>query len=69
MADTRRLARLIEITDLSMSLCWRGSRRSLAISAGGLSRELVDNVPTAELTPLYRAEHEWERQPWGLLRR
>ena len=38
------------------------------IGAGGLFAELKDNVPTARLTEVHRANHEWERDAWGRLR-
>jgi conjugative relaxase-like TrwC/TraI family protein len=70
MADTRRLARLIELTDQTRSkLVLAGDPAQLSpIGAGGLFRELKDAVPTAELTEMFRAHHEWERQAWGQLR-
>jgi len=39
-----------------------------SIGAGGLFRELKDNVPTARLAEVHRAHHEWERQAWGQIR-
>jgi len=70
MADTRRLARLIEITDRTDSkLVLAGDPAQLSsIGAGGLFRELKDNVPTARLAEVHRAHHEWERQAWGQIR-
>jgi ATP-dependent exoDNAse (exonuclease V) alpha subunit len=70
MADTRRLARLIEITDRSDSkLVLAGDQEQLSpIGAGGLFAELKDNVPTAQLSEVHRAKHDWERDAWGQLR-
>jgi len=70
MADTRRLARLIEVTERGHSkLVLVGDSAQLSpIGPGGLFRELKDAVPTAELTEVFRANHEWERQAWGQLR-
>ena len=70
MADTRRLARLIEITDRSDSkLVLAGDQAQLSpIGAGGLFAELKDNVPTAQLSEVHRAKHDWERDAWGQLR-
>jgi conjugative relaxase-like TrwC/TraI family protein len=70
MADTRRLARLIEITDRSDSkLVLAGDQAQLSpIGAGGLFAELKDNVPTAQFSEVHRAKHDWERDAWGQLR-
>jgi conjugative relaxase-like TrwC/TraI family protein len=70
MADTRRLARLVEITDRSDSkLVLAGDQAQLSpIGAGGLFAELKDNVPTALLSEVHRANHDWERDAWGQLR-
>jgi conjugative relaxase-like TrwC/TraI family protein len=70
MADTRRLAKLVEITDRSHSkLVLSGDSAQLSsIGAGGLFRELQDRAPTATLTEVHRANHEWEREAWGQLR-
>ena len=70
MADTRRLAKLIEITRASGSkLVLAGDSAQLSpIGAGGLFKELTGNVPTAQLTEVHRANHEWERNAWKRLR-
>ena len=70
MADTRRLARLVEITRESDSkLVLAGDSAQLSpIGAGGLLKELTDNVPTARLSEVHRANHEWERNAWAKLR-
>jgi conjugative relaxase-like TrwC/TraI family protein len=70
MADTRRLARLVEITRESDSkLVLAGDSAQLSpIGAGGLFKELNDNVPTARLSEVHRANHEWERHAWANLR-
>lgn len=70
MADTRRLARLVEITDRSDSkLVLAGDQAQLSpIGAGGLFAELKDNVPTAQLSEVHRANHDWERDAWSQLR-
>ena len=70
MADTRRLAQLIEITRASDSkLVLAGDSAQLSpIGAGGLFKELTDSVPTAQLTEVHRAHHEWERDAWTNLR-
>ena len=38
------------------------------IGAGGLFGELKDNVPTAQLSEVHRANHQWERDAWQQLR-
>ena len=38
------------------------------IGAGGLFKELEGKVPTAELTEVHRANHEWERKAWEQIR-
>jgi ATP-dependent exoDNAse (exonuclease V) alpha subunit len=70
MADTRRLAQLIEITrDSDSKLVLTGDQAQLSpIGAGGLFGELKDKVPTAQLTEVHRANHEWERDAWQQLR-
>ena len=39
-----------------------------SIGAGGLFAELSDRVPTAELSEVHRANHEWERRAWEQVR-
>jgi conjugative relaxase-like TrwC/TraI family protein len=70
MADTRRLAALVEITRESDSkLVLAGDSAQLSpIGAGGLFRELADSVPTARLSEVHRANHDWERDAWQQLR-
>src|SRR5665213_3350472 len=70
MADTRRLAQLIEITrETDSKLVLAGDQAQLSpIGAGGLFGELKDNVPTAQLAEVHRANHEWERDAWLQLR-
>ncbi|HEX4035547.1 MAG TPA: MobF family relaxase [Solirubrobacteraceae bacterium] len=70
MADTRRLAALVEVTRQSDSkLVLAGDPAQLSpIGAGGLFNELKDSVPTARLSEVHRASHEWERGAWQRLR-
>ena len=70
MADTERLARLAELTDHSHSkLVLAGDAAQLSpIGAGGLFAQLESSVPTAELTEVYRAHHDWERRAWEQVR-
>jgi conjugative relaxase-like TrwC/TraI family protein len=70
MADTDRLSRLVRITSESRSkLVLAGDAAQLGpIGAGGLFPELRDRVPTAELTEVHRANHDWERKAWEQVR-
>ena len=70
MADTDRLARLAELTAQTNSkLLLAGDAAQLSpIGAGGLFSQLQDRVPTAELTEVHRANHEWERRAWDQVR-
>jgi len=70
MADTRRLAQLVEATACSEAkLVLVGDHAQLpALGAGGLFAELSDRVPTAQLAEVHRAREGWERDAWGQLR-
>jgi len=70
MADTNRLASLIQATaERDSKLVLVGDHAQLSsIPAGGMFTELQDRVPTAELSEVHRAQHEWERDAWGQLR-
>ncbi len=70
MADTERLARLTKLTAESHSkLVLAGDSAQLSpIGAGGLFKALQGRVPTAELTEVHRARHEWERRAWERVR-
>jgi conjugative relaxase-like TrwC/TraI family protein len=70
MADTRRLASLIEVTrESDAKLVLAGDPAQLSpIGAGGLFGELKDSVPTAQLSEVHRANHQWERDAWQQLR-
>jgi conjugative relaxase-like TrwC/TraI family protein len=70
MADTKRLARVVELTaqrESKLVLVGDGEQLS-PIGAGGLFTELRERVPSAELTEVHRARHEWERQAWAQVR-
>ena len=70
MADTGRLAAIIELTsqaDAKLVLAGDAAQLS-SIGAGGLFEQIQDRVPSAQLTEVYRAHHEWEREAWGSLR-
>ncbi len=66
MADSKRLGRLVELTAARESkLLLAGDSAQLpSIGAGGLFKELQENAPTAELSEVHRARHEWEKQAW-----
>jgi len=70
MADTRRLARLVQETGRANSkLVLVGDEAQLgAIGAGGLFGAVREQVPSAELTEVRRARHEWEREAWAQVR-
>ncbi len=70
MADTRRLAGLIERTnDAGSKLMLAGDTAQLgSIGAGGLLDAIRQEVPTAELSEVHRARNDWERQAWGQVR-
>lgn len=70
MADTQRLASLVEETARSQSkLVLVGDQAQLsAIGAGGMFSAIQQHVPTAELTDVHRAEQRWERDAWKQIR-
>jgi hypothetical protein len=70
MADTNRLAALVEVTaERDSKLVLVGDQAQLpSIGAGGMFAELQDRVPTAELSEVHRANHEWEQEAWAQLR-
>ena len=70
MADHDRLARLTELTARSNAkfLAVGDSAQLGAIGPGGLFKALEDRVPTAELSEVRRANHEWERKAWEQVR-
>jgi ATP-dependent exoDNAse (exonuclease V) alpha subunit len=70
MADTRRLAQIVELTrQADAKLVLAGDQAQLSsIGAGGLFGEIAERAPTARLTEVHRANHEWERDAWGRLR-
>jgi conjugative relaxase-like TrwC/TraI family protein len=70
MADTNRLARLTELTARGESkLLLVGDQAQLSpIGAGGLFAAIQEHAPTAQLSEVHRAQHEWERQAWAQVR-
>ena len=70
MADHRPIAPLVKLTPstaASRSLAGDAAQLS-SIGPGGLFTALEGNVPTAELTEVHRANHEWERKAWEQIR-
>jgi ATP-dependent exoDNAse (exonuclease V) alpha subunit len=69
MADTRRLARMVELTsERNAKLVLAGDAAQLSsIGAGGLFGEITERAASATLTEVYRANHGWERDAWGHL--
>ena len=70
MADTERLHQLSKLTAQRRSkLVLAGDSAQLSpIGAGGLFNTLEGRVPTAELTEVHRAHHDWERRAWEQIR-
>jgi ATP-dependent exoDNAse (exonuclease V) alpha subunit len=70
MADSDRLSRLVKATAAHESkLVLAGDSAQLSsIGPGGLFKELEGKVPTAELTEVHRAHHEWESRAWTEIR-
>ena len=70
MSDNERKARLVELTDQAHSkLLDVGDAAQLSsIGPGGIFKELEGRAPTAELTEVHRANHEWERRAWEQIR-
>jgi conjugative relaxase-like TrwC/TraI family protein len=70
MADSDRLFRLVKVTaERESKLLLAGDAAQLSsIGPGGLFKELEGQVPTAELTEVHRAHHEWEREAWERIR-
>ncbi len=70
MADSERLSRLVKATaERESKLLLAGDSAQLSsIAPGGLFKEIEGKVPTAELTEVHRAHHDWERQAWQEIR-
>ncbi len=70
MADSDRKARLVKLTAQAESkfLAAGDAAQLSSIGAGGLFKQLEGRVPTAELTEVHRAHHEWERTAWEQIR-
>jgi conjugative relaxase-like TrwC/TraI family protein len=70
MADHERIAPLVKLTAErgAKSLLVGDAAQISSIGPGGLFAALEGRVPTAELTEVHRANHEWERQAWQQIR-
>jgi conjugative relaxase-like TrwC/TraI family protein len=70
MGDSERVSRLVKMTaEHESKLVLAGDAAQLSsIGAGGLFKQLEGRVPTAELTEVHRAHHEWERKAWEQIR-
>jgi conjugative relaxase-like TrwC/TraI family protein len=70
MGDSDRISRLVKATaEHETKLVLAGDSAQLSsIGAGGLFKELEGKVPTAELTEVHRAHHEWESRAWAEIR-
>jgi conjugative relaxase-like TrwC/TraI family protein len=70
MADTKRLAVLMEVTARAdTKLVLVGDHAQLSpIGAGGTFAELQGKVSTAEVSEVHRARHAWEREAWQQVR-
>jgi ATP-dependent exoDNAse (exonuclease V) alpha subunit len=66
LADSKRLPKLVELSAARDSkLLLAGDAAQLpSIGAGGLFKELQENAPTAELSEVHRARHDWEKHAW-----
>jgi conjugative relaxase-like TrwC/TraI family protein len=70
MLDSERLSKLVRLADeYGVKLVLAGDAAQLSsIGPGGLFKWLERKVPTAELTEVHRAHHEWEREAWSQVR-
>jgi conjugative relaxase-like TrwC/TraI family protein len=71
MIDSERLSKLVRLADRAgVKLVLTGDAAQLyALGAGGLFKELEGKIPTAELTEVHRAHHQWEREAWSEVRK
>jgi conjugative relaxase-like TrwC/TraI family protein len=70
MLDSERLPKLVKLVhEAGAKLVLAGDAAQLSsIGPGGLFKWLQGKVPTAELTEVHRAHHEWEREAWSEVR-
>ena len=70
MSDSDRLEKITQLTArANAKTVYVGDAAQIgSIGAGGLFAQLEGKVPTAELSEVHRAQHEWERQAWEQIR-
>jgi conjugative relaxase-like TrwC/TraI family protein len=70
MSDSERLEKITRLTARAntKTLLVGDAAQIGSIGAGGLFAQLEGKVPTAELTEVHRAHHEWEREAWEQIR-
>ena len=70
MSDSERFEKITRLTArANAKAVYVGDAAQIgSIGAGGLFAELEGKVPTAELTEVHRAHHEWERRAWEQIR-
>jgi conjugative relaxase-like TrwC/TraI family protein len=70
MSDSERFAKITQLTArANAKTVYVGDAAQIgSIGAGGLFAQLEGKVPTAELTEVHRAHHEWEREAWEQIR-
>jgi conjugative relaxase-like TrwC/TraI family protein len=70
MLDSERLSKLVRLSEqYGVKLVLAGDAAQLSsIGPGGLFKWLERKVPTAELTEVHRAHHQWEREAWSEVR-
>jgi hypothetical protein len=71
MLDSERFSKLVRIAEqYRVKLVLAGDAAQLSsIGPGGLFKWLERKVPTAELTEVHRAHHQWEREAWSEVRK
>ena len=70
MIDSERLSKLVRLAKESgVKLVLAGDAAQLSsIGPGGLFKWLERKLPTAELTEVHRAHHQWESEAWSEVR-
>jgi conjugative relaxase-like TrwC/TraI family protein len=70
MSDSERFEQITQLTArANAKAVYVGDAAQIgSIGAGGLFAQLEGKVPTAELTEVHRAHHEWEREAWEQIR-
>ena len=70
MSDSERFDQITQLTArANAKAVYVGDAAQIgSIGAGGLFAQLEGKVPTAELTEVHRAHHDWEREAWEQIR-